>query len=96
MVDAREQHTFSVSLLACLAGPLCYCTRMAQNTPTPDEVVAQLRIALSSALDNLPDVAGDPAFGSEATAACCADIAALSHLLAPEPGNGPANILAYL
>lgn len=73
------------------------------NTPAPQEVVQALRDALACALDNLPDVAGDPIFGSRAIVECCADIAALHQLLAvpyeqaavPTEQQVP-NIVAYL
>ena len=70
--------------------------RMANTTHiTPSQVVTALRDALASAMDNLPDVAGDPFFGPQDTAECCADIAALHHLLKPDAGGEP-NVLAYL
>jgi hypothetical protein len=65
------------------------------STYNPLDIANALHEALGSAYDNLPDVVGDPTFGPEATMQCCADIAALQHLLAPD-ANGQANILAYL
>lgn len=56
-----------------------------------------LEAARGSALDNLPDVAGDPTFGAEQTVSCCKDVAALDHLLdADQHDDGLVNIQAYL
>lgn len=60
---------------------------------TTNEVLNALHEALGNATDNLPDVVGDPNFS--AVAECCADVAALSHLLGND-ATGTPRLAAYL